>query len=113
MKINSVGKKKEKRIRSDRGREYESSAFNSFVQFLRIIHETTAPYPPASDGVAERKNRTLIELTNAMLIESGAHLHFWGEAILTACHVLIGCHIKNHITHLLRYGKDISQIWDI
>ena len=23
-----------------------------------------------------------------MLIESGAPLHFWGEAILTACHVL-------------------------
>ena len=39
-------------------------------------------------GVAERKNRTLIELTNAMLIEFGAPLHFWCEAILTACHVL-------------------------
>ena len=80
--------RKIKRIRSDRGREYESSAFNSFVQSLGIIHETTAPYSPASNGVAERKNRTLIELTNAMLIESGAPLHFWGEAILIACHVL-------------------------
>jgi hypothetical protein len=38
--------------------------------------------------VAERKNRTLIELTNAMLIESGASLNLLGEAILTACHVL-------------------------
>ena len=55
---------------------------------MGIIHETIAPYLPASNGVAERKNRTLIELTNAMLIESGAFLHFWGETILTACHVL-------------------------
>ena len=52
--------RKIKRIRSDRGREYESSAFNSFVQSLGIIHETIAPYSPASNGMAERKNRTLI-----------------------------------------------------
>ena len=71
MKINSVGKK------SNRGREYESIAFNSFVQFLEIIHETTASYSPISNGVAKRKNRTLIELTNAKLIESGEPLHFW------------------------------------
>ena len=68
--------RKIKRIRSDKGREYESSAFNSFVQSLGIIHETTAPYSLASSGVAERKSRTLIELTNAMLIEYHAHLHF-------------------------------------
>ena len=40
--------RKIKRIRSDRGREYESNVFNSFVQSLGIIHETTAPYSPAS-----------------------------------------------------------------
>ena len=49
--------------------------------------------------MAERKNRTLIELTNAMLIESGAPLHFWGEAILIACHVLNRVpHKKSHTT---------------
>ena len=63
--------------------------------------------------MAERKNRTLIELTNVMLIESDAHLHFWGEAILTACHVLNRVPHKSLIPHLLRCGKDISQIWDI
>ena len=91
--------RKIKRIRSNRGCEYESSAFNSFVQSLGIIHETAAPYSPASNGMAKRKNRTLIELTNAMLIESGAHLHFWGESILTTCHVLNKVsHKKSHTT---------------
>ena len=33
--------RKIKRIRSDRGYEYESSAINSFIQSLGIIHETT------------------------------------------------------------------------
>ena len=82
-KINSV--KKIKRIRSDRGQEYESLRFNSFVQSLGIIHETTPPYSPSSIGVAERKNITLIDLTNAMLIDSGAPSNLWDEAILTAC----------------------------
>ena len=91
--------RKIKRIRSDRGHEYESSTFNSFVQSLEIIQETTAPYSPASNGVAERKNKTLIELTNAILIESGAPLYFWGESILTTCHVLNRVpHKKSHTT---------------
>ena len=47
--------RKIKRIRSDRGREYESSTFNSFVQSLGVIHETTTPYSLASNGVTERK----------------------------------------------------------
>ena len=47
--------------------------------------------------MVERKNRTLIELTNAMLIEFGAPLHFWGETILTTCHVLNRVpHKKSH-----------------
>ena len=97
---NQFGRKK-KRIRSDKGREYESSAFNSFVQYLGIIHETTTPYSPASNGVVgKKKNRTLTELTNVMLIEFGALLHFWGEAILTACHVLNRVlYEKSHTTH--------------
>ena len=68
--------RKIKWIRRDRGREYDSSAFNLFVQSLGIIQEITAPHSPASNGVAKRKNRTLIELTNAMLIEFSAPLHF-------------------------------------
>ena len=46
--------------------------------------------------MAKRKNKTLIELTNAMLIEFGAPLHFWGEAILTTCHVL------NRVPHKIK-----------
>ena len=41
----------------------------------------------------------IFELTNAMLIESGAPLHFWGETILSACQVLIRVpHKKSHTT---------------
>ena len=57
-------------IRSDRGGEYEAPIGEFYAQH-EIIHEVTAPYSPQSNGVAERKNRTLKEIMNAMLISSG------------------------------------------
>ena len=47
--------KKIKRLRSNRGREYESKPFNTFCEEHGIIHETTHPYSLESNGVAERK----------------------------------------------------------
>jgi transposase InsO family protein len=45
-----------------------------------IIHETMMPYSPQSNGVVERKNRTLTDLVYPK--------PWWGEAILTSCFVL-------------------------
>ena len=59
--------RKIKRIRSDRGGEYFPNVFISFCEEHGIIHERTPPYSPQSNGVAERKNRTLTDLVNAML----------------------------------------------
>ncbi|KAL6333744.1 hypothetical protein AAG906_028930 [Vitis piasezkii] len=61
--------KKIKAIRSDRGGEYESP-FEEFCLEHGIIHQTTAPYSPQSNGIAERKNRTLKEMMNATLLSS-------------------------------------------
>ncbi|KAL0539363.1 hypothetical protein IC582_023574 [Cucumis melo] len=61
-----------KRLRSDRGTEYDSVVFNEFYNSKGIIHETTKLYSPKMNGKAERKNRTLIELVVAILLESEA-----------------------------------------
>ena len=85
---------------------------------MGIIYETTVSYSPASNGVVERKNGTLIELTNAMLIESGAHLHFWCKAILIACYVLNRVlHKKSHTTpfEMWKWHKSnlgYLRVWD-
>ena len=80
--------KKIKRLRFNRGGEYESNPFNTFCEEHEIIHETTPLYSPESNnGVAERKNRTLKEMMNVMLVSLGASLNLWGEAILSACHI--------------------------
>nr|ABA96226.1 retrotransposon protein, putative, Ty1-copia subclass [Oryza sativa Japonica Group] len=80
--------RKIKRLRSDRGGEYFSNEFASFCEEFGIIHEMTPPYSPQSNGVAERKNRTLTEMVNAMLDTAGLSKEWWGEAVLTASHVL-------------------------
>ena len=80
--------KKIKRLRSDRGTEYDSGLFNDFYTEHGIIHETTAPYSPEMNGKAERKNRTLTELVVAIMMNSGAAPHWWGEILLTVCYVL-------------------------
>ena len=98
--------KKIKRVRSDRGGEYFSSEFDSFCAEHGIIHERTPPYSPQSNGVAERKNRTLTDLVNAMLDTSGLSKAWWGEAILTACHVLNKVPTKdNEITPYEKWAK--------
>jgi len=74
-----------KRLRSDRGGEYYDP---KYVQSTGIIHEVTAPYTPQQNGVAEGKNRTLIEMVNAMFSKSGLSEGFWGEAMFTACYIL-------------------------
>ncbi|GJZ09984.1 zinc finger, CCHC-type containing protein [Tanacetum coccineum] len=74
-----------KTLRTDRGGEYYDLVF---LQSVGIIHETTAPYTPQQNGVAERKYRARKEMVNSMLSYSGLSEGFWGEAMLTACYLL-------------------------
>ena len=93
-----------KRLRSDRGGEYESNPFNTFCEKHGIIHETTPPYSLESNGVVERKNRTLKEMMNVMLVSSRASLNLWEEAILSACH------IQNRIPYK-KTSKTPYELW--
>ena len=74
-------------MRSDRGGEYVSP-LGTYCEQYGIIHEVTPPYSPQSNGVAERKNRTLKEMMNAMLLSSGLPQNMWGEAILSSNYLL-------------------------
>ena len=95
--------KKIKVLRSDRGGEYESP-FKELCAENGIIHQTVAPYSPQSNGIAERKNRTLKEMMNALLINSGLPQNLWGEAVLTANHIL------NRLPHK-KLEKTPYELW--
>ena len=77
---------KVKKIRSDNGSEFKNTQVDSFLDEEGIKHEFSAPYAPQQNGVAERKNRTLIEMARSMLDEYKTSDRFWAEAVNTTCH---------------------------
>ena len=50
----------------------QTNDFSELCAKFGIIHQTTAPYTSQKNGIAERKNMTLKEMVNSMLVSSGA-----------------------------------------
>jgi hypothetical protein len=78
---------KVKILRSDNGGEYRSHAMKDHCKKNGIRQEFTIPHNPEQNGMAERANRTLVEMTRCMLQDSGMGKQYWGEAIKTAAHI--------------------------
>ncbi|KAI3685385.1 hypothetical protein L6452_34627 [Arctium lappa] len=72
-------------IRSDNGTEFKDSDLNSFCETKGIERQFSAPRTPQQNGVADRRNRTLIEATRSLLADSKQPITFWEEAVNTAC----------------------------
>ncbi|KAK1693594.1 hypothetical protein QYE76_010291 [Lolium multiflorum] len=73
-------------IRSNNGTEFKNYTLDDFLGEEGIQHQYSMPYTPQQNGVAERKNRTLIEAARTMMMEYKSNYNFWAEAISTACH---------------------------
>jgi transposase InsO family protein len=76
-----------KNIRSDNGKEFDNTNIEAYCDEVRIKHEVSTTYTPQQNGVVERKNRTLINLTRTMLDEYNTLEALWAKAINTACYV--------------------------
>ncbi|KAK1666697.1 hypothetical protein QYE76_054856 [Lolium multiflorum] len=73
-------------IRSDNGSEFKNYTLNDFLSDEGIRHQYSVAYTPQQNGVAERKNRTLMDMARSMMAEYKSRYNFWDEAISTACH---------------------------
>ena len=71
-------------IRSDNAKEYFSSTFSNVLSSHGILHQSTCPHMPQQNGIAERKNRHLVEIVRTLLLSTNVHVHHWGDDILTA-----------------------------
>jgi transposase InsO family protein len=65
--IENLSERKIKTLRSDNGGEYTSKEFVNFCKDVGIKRELTTPYNPQQNGVAERKNRTMMEAVKTMI----------------------------------------------
>ncbi|CAL8991733.1 unnamed protein product, partial [Prunus brigantina] len=75
-------------LRSDNGKEYVNVVLQTFLTAHGIIHQTTCPYTPQQNGVAERKNRHLLNVVRALLLEAHTPLSYWGEALVSAAYLI-------------------------
>ena len=80
-------------LRSDNGGEYESREFTEHLQRSGIVHQRSAPYTPQQNGVAERSNRSIVEIARTLLHHAKLSYEFWPEAVATAVY------IKNGLPH--------------
>jgi transposase InsO family protein len=79
--------KKIKVLRSDNGGEYTSNDFSDFCKEAGIKRELTVPYNPQQNGVAERKNRSIVEVVKEMIHDQNLPMFLWEEASNTTIYV--------------------------
>jgi len=111
--------KKIKFLRSDNALEYgasldrrldrstPSSAFADYLKTSGIVHEYTVPSSPEQNGVAERMNRTLLEMVNSMLHENEVPSGLWAEALQTAVYLRNRAPTSAHPA-----GKTPFEVWN-
>jgi transposase InsO family protein len=65
-----------KKLRSNRGDEYKFEEFDNFCEDIGVERQVTIGFTPEQNGVAERKNKTIIEISRTMMKEKGLPLIF-------------------------------------
>jgi hypothetical protein len=87
-------------VRLDQGGEYYgrhtpygevSYPFTKVLQENDIVAQYSLPYEPQQSGVAERRNRTIIDMVHNMISNFTLHVSLWMEEVKTATHII------NHI----------------
>ena len=75
-------------LRSDNGTEFLSNNMLQYISSQGIIHQTSCVGTPQQNGVAERKNRDLLEKTRALMLHMHVPKKFWSFVILTATYLI-------------------------
>ncbi|RVW36998.1 Retrovirus-related Pol polyprotein from transposon TNT 1-94 [Vitis vinifera] len=75
-------------LKSDNAKEYFTSSLSTYLQNHDIIHISSCVDTPQQNGVAERKNKHLLEVARCLMFSSNVPNYFWGEAILTATYLI-------------------------
>ena len=94
-----------KAIRTDNGTEYTSYQFEKFCIDFGIEHQLTVVYTPQQNGVCEKKNMTVMEMSRCLLFEKSMPKRFWAEAVNTSVYLL------NRLPTKAVKGKTPYEVW--
>lgn len=114
-----------KKIRSDNAKEYLSKEFTNFLKEEGISRQLSVEYTPQQNGVAERANRTLVEMARCMLLHAQLPYSLWAEAVNAAAYVRNRCPTKAlnkvtphekwtgnkpHVSHMRTFGSRVIAL---
>ena len=97
VEIELKQEKKIKIVRSDQGGEFYGrygeaeqipGPFAKFLQECGVDAQYTMPREPEQNGVAERRNRTLMDMVRSMMSNTSLPTFLWGDALKTAAYIL-------------------------
>ena len=80
--------KKLQTLHTDNEWEFTVGEFTAYCAEEGIQRHYSAPYSPQQNGVVERRNQTVVAMARALLKQRGLPERFWGEAVVTAVHLL-------------------------
>lgn len=72
-------------------KKYTSGRFHDFRVEAGIKREFCVPYNPQKNGVAERKNRSIVEVARAMIHDQDMQTFLWVEASRTVVYIQNRC----------------------
>ncbi|KAH9801557.1 hypothetical protein KPL71_001080 [Citrus sinensis] len=97
--------RKLKALRTYNGLEFCNRKFETFCQKHDILRHKTVRFTPQQNGLAKRMNRTIVDKTRCMLINSKLSRCFWVEAVSTTCYLV------NRSPSAAIDFKTLEEIW--
>ncbi|CAL1409608.1 unnamed protein product [Linum trigynum] len=92
-------------LRTDRGGEFILGEFQTLCEEAGIRRQLTAALTPQQNGVAERKNRAIMNMVRCLLSDTKVPAVFWPEAVLWTTHVL------NRSPTVAHEHKTPQEVW--
>jgi transposase InsO family protein len=103
--IENLSERNIKTLRSYNGGEYTSKDLANIFKYVGIKRELTTPYNPQQNGVAERKNRTIMEAVKTMIHDQDLPMHLWAKAAKTTLYV------QNILSHSSLGFKTLEEMF--
>jgi transposase InsO family protein len=105
--IENLSERKIKILKSDNGGEYTSKEFANFCKDAGIKRELTTPYNPQQNGVAERKNITIMGAVKTMIYDQDLPMYLWAEEAKTIVYV------QNRLSHSELGFKTLEELFSV
>ncbi|GJV95024.1 retrovirus-related pol polyprotein from transposon TNT 1-94 [Tanacetum coccineum] len=115
-KMKNLNEVRVNELRSDNGTEFRNHKLKEFCDEKGISQNFSSPCTPEQNGIAERRNRTLIKAARTMLNSAKLPKQFWGEAVNTACYtqnrsIIVKRHRKTAYDVFRGRSPDISYFY--